>query len=111
MIIAIDGPSGAGKSTLGRMIARSLNLLYIDTGAMYRAAALAVIESGVNTLDNEAVIGIVERANINLEGDADSLRVMLNGRDVSQSIRTEEVSRMSSVISTIPEVRRTLVRC
>jgi cytidylate kinase len=111
MIIAIDGPSGAGKSTLGRMIARQLNLLYIDTGAMYRAAALAVIEAGVSTSDNEAVAGVVARASINLEGFADSLRVMLNGRDVSRLIRTEEVSQRSSVISTIPEVRRTLVRC
>ena len=111
MIIAIDGPSGAGKSTLGRMIARELKLLYIDTGAMYRAAALAVIESGVDTSDSEAVAGVVARARINLEGDADSLRVMLDGRDVSLLIRTEEVSRLSSEISTIPEVRRTLVRC
>jgi cytidylate kinase len=111
MIIAIDGPSGAGKSTLGRMIARQLNLLYIDTGAMYRAAALAVIEAGVSTSDNEGVAGVVARASINLEGDADSLRVMLNGRDVSLLIRTEDVSQWSSVISTIPEVRRTLVRC
>jgi CMP/dCMP kinase len=111
MIIAIDGPSGAGKSTLGRMIARALNLLYIDTGAMYRAAALAVIESGVSAADEAAVVPVVERAKINLKGDADSLRVMLDGRDVSQLIRTEEVSHTSSVISTIPEVRRTLVRC
>jgi len=111
MIIAIDGPSGAGKSTLGRMIARSLKLLYIDTGAMYRAAALAVIEAGVSESDDEAVISVVERARIDLEGDADSLRVMLDGRDVSELIRTERVSHVSSVISTIPEVRRTLVRC
>ena len=109
MIIAIDGPSGAGKSTLGRMIARSLRLLYIDTGAMYRAAALAVIRAGVSTTDEGAVADVVARADINLAGDPDSLQVMLNGRDVSEEIRTEEVSHSSSVISTIPEVRRTLV--
>lgn len=111
MIIAIDGPSGAGKSTLGRMIARSLNLLYMDTGAMYRAAALAVIESGVGLSDSESVIEVVGQAKIDLEGGPDSLRVMLDGRDVSSRIRTEEVTNASSVISTIPEVRRTLVRC
>ena len=111
MIIAIDGPSGAGKSTLGRMIAGQLNLLYIDTGAMYRAAALAVIESGVDPTDSQRVAEVVARAEINLEGDADSLRVLLDGRDVSRLIRTEEVSRLSSMISIIPEVRRTLVRC
>jgi len=109
MIIAIDGPSGAGKSTLGRMIARELDLLYIDTGAMYRAAALAVIEAAVNTADEAAVVDVVKRAEIDLEGDSNALIVKLNDRDVSEEIRTEEVTRYSSVISTIPEVRRTLV--
>ncbi|HEX8652724.1 MAG TPA: (d)CMP kinase [Pyrinomonadaceae bacterium] len=111
MIIAIDGPSGAGKSTLGRMIARELGLLYIDTGAMYRAAALAVIESSVRTTDAAAVADVVKRAKINLEGDPDSLQVTLNGRNVSDEIRSEQVSHTASVISTIPEVRRTLVQC
>jgi cytidylate kinase len=109
MIIALDGPSGAGKSTLGRMIARELNLLYLDTGAMYRAASLAVIEAGVSLTDNAAIAEVVARADINLEGDPDSLQVRLNGRDVSREIRTEEVSHSSSVISVIPEVRRILV--
>jgi cytidylate kinase len=109
MIIAIDGPSGAGKSTIGRMLARALNLLYIDTGAMYRAAALAVVESGVSTMDKAATAEVVRRAEINLEGNPDSLQVMLNGRDVSNEIRTEEISHSSSVISSIPEVRRALV--
>jgi cytidylate kinase len=110
LIIAIDGPSGAGKSTLGRMIARTLNLLYLDTGAMYRAAALAVLRAGVSTKDTGAVSSVVARASINLAGDPDSLRVTLDGRDVSEEIRTEEVSQSASVISTIPEVRRTLVQ-
>jgi cytidylate kinase len=109
MIIAIDGPSGAGKSTLGRLLARELGLLYIDTGAMYRAAALAVSESGVSTADEEAVARVVRDSDINLAGDPDSLQVMLGGRDVSREIRTEEVSHTASVISAIPEVRRTLV--
>jgi cytidylate kinase len=109
MIIAIDGPSGAGKSTLGRMIARSLNLLYIDTGAMYRAVALAITESGVSTADRAAIARIAEGARINLEGDPDSLQVTLDGRDVSDEIRTEAISHTASVISVIPEVRRALV--
>jgi cytidylate kinase len=109
MIIAIDGPSGAGKSTLGRLLARELGLLYIDTGAMYRAAALAVIGAGVSTTDESAVARVVGEADINLAGDPDSLQVMFDGRDVSGEIRTEEVSHMASVISAIPEVRRTLV--
>ena len=109
MIIAIDGPSGAGKSTLGRMVARELGLLYIDTGAMYRAAALAVTRSGVSTQDSEAVAAIVADASINLEGDPDSLRVMLDGHDVSDEVRNEDVSHSASLISTISEVRRALV--
>ncbi|HEY0379833.1 MAG TPA: (d)CMP kinase [Pyrinomonadaceae bacterium] len=110
MIVAIDGPSGAGKSTLGRLLARELGLLYIDTGAMYRAAALAVAGAGVSTTDEGGVARAVGEADINLAGDPDSLQVMLDGRDVSSEIRTEVVSHLASVISTIPEVRRTLVR-
>jgi cytidylate kinase len=110
MIIAIDGPSGAGKSTLGRKVARALNLLYIDTGAMYRAVALAVLNSGISTKDAAAVAAVAERARLGLEGDPDSLQVLLDGRDVSEEIRNEDVTHLSSVISAIPEVRRILVR-
>src|SRR2546428_12314176 len=110
LIIAIDGPSGAGKSTLGRMLARKLGLLYIDTGSMYRAVALAVIESTVNETDDVAVGSLAERIDIDLAGDPDSLRVTLNGRDVSDRIRDEDVTNISSLISTIPEVRRAMVR-
>ncbi|MGB9182277.1 MAG: (d)CMP kinase [Pyrinomonadaceae bacterium] len=109
MIIAIDGPAGAGKSTLGRMLARELNLLYMDTGAMYRAVALAVIEAGASTTDDVAVGSVAENVDINLAGDPDSLQVMLDGRDVSQAIRSEEVTQTSSVISVIPQVRRAMV--
>jgi cytidylate kinase len=109
-IIAVDGPSGAGKSTLGRRLARELGLLYIDTGAMYRAVALAVASAGVSTSDAEAVAEVAHRASVKLEGDPDSLRVFLDGRDVSEEIRGEEVGRVASVVSTIPAVRRELVR-
>jgi cytidylate kinase len=109
MIIAIDGPSGAGKSTLGRMLARALGYLYIDTGAMYRAVALAVLESKVSLMDQAAVAAAARTADIKLEGDPDSLRVSLNGRDVSEEIRNEDVTHASSIVSTISEVRRTLV--
>jgi CMP/dCMP kinase len=109
MIIAIDGPSGAGKSTLGRMLARSLNLLYIDTGAMYRAVALAILKAGVSLQDRAAVAAVASGARVALEGDPDSLQVLLDGRDVSEEIREEDVTHASSVVSTIPEVRRILV--
>ena len=109
MIIAIDGPSGSGKSTLGRMLARALKLLYIDTGSMYRAVALATIESGIDPRDQQAVSALATRIEIDLEGDPDSLSVLLNGRDVTDQIRTEKVTEMSSIVSTIPGVRRAMV--
>ena len=109
MIIAIDGPSGSGKSTLGRMLARALDLLYIDTGSMYRAVALAVIDAGVNPSDTEAVTALANRIEIDLEGDPDSLSVLLNGRDITDRLRTESVTEMSSIVSTIPGVRRAMV--
>jgi cytidylate kinase len=109
MIIAIDGPSGSGKSTLGRMLARELNLLYIDTGSMYRAVALATIEAGIDPNDTEAVTTLASSADIDLEGDPDSLKVLLNGREVTEEIRSDSVTAMSSVVSTIPGVRRAMV--
>jgi cytidylate kinase len=110
LIIAIDGPSGSGKSTLGRMLARKLGLLYIDTGSMYRAVALAVIEATVHEGDDVAVTALAERVDIDLAGDPDSLKVTLDGRDVSDRIRDEDVTHISSIISTIPAVRRAMVK-
>jgi cytidylate kinase len=109
LIIAIDGPSGAGKSTLGRMLARELDLLYIDTGSMYRAVALAVMESSVSSNDDVAVGSLAARISIDLRGEPDSLEITLEGRDVTEEIRSEEVTHLSSIISAIPEVRRAMV--
>jgi len=109
MIIAIDGPSGSGKSTLGRMLARALKLQYIDTGSMYRAVALAVIQERVDPNDDDWVTGLANSIDIDLEGDPDSLRVLVDGRDLTEQIRDESVTRMSSVVSTIPGVRRAMV--
>jgi cytidylate kinase len=110
LIVAIDGPAGAGKTTLGRMLARELGLLYIDTGSMYRAVALAVIESGAKETDDVTVGVLAERIDIDLTGDPDSLHVTLDGHDVTERIRDEDVTDMSSIISTIPAVRRAMVR-
>lgn len=109
MIIAIDGPSGAGKSTLGKMLAKKLGLLYLDTGAMYRAAALSAIRRGISLDEKEKVADIAERASIELVGEPDELRVILDGDDVSAEIRTLEIAQAASVVSTISEVRRIMV--
>jgi CMP/dCMP kinase len=109
MIIAIDGPAGSGKSTLGRMLARALQLLYIDTGSMYRAVALATIEAELDPANTEAITDLARRIDINLEGDPDLLRVWLEGRDVTERIRDDDITAMSSIVSAIPGVRRAMV--
>lgn len=109
MIIAIDGPSGAGKSTLGKKLAKKLGLLYIDTGAMYRAVALFALREGIDTGDAEAMTFAAERSEIGLSGDPENLKVFLNGEDVSEAIRSAECGQAASVISTHTGVRRILV--
>lgn len=109
MIIAIDGPSGAGKSTLGKMLAKKLDLLYLDTGAMYRAVGLAVLESGAEFGEIEKIVRIAKNAEIKLIGEPESLQIFLNGKDVSAEIRTNEVGQSASIVSTVSEVRRILV--
>ncbi len=109
MIIAIDGPSGAGKSTLGKMLAKELNLLYLDTGAMYRAVGLAVLLAEISSRDHEEIIEITKDTEIELRGEPDRQKVLLNGLDVTDEIRTSEVGQMASVVSTISAVRKNLV--
>lgn len=109
MIIAIDGPSGAGKSTLGKMLAKKLNLLYLDTGAMYRAVALAVTRENVPFRDVDRIAEIAENSRIDLIGEPDAMKVMLDGEDVSIDIRTLEAAQSASIVSTISEVRRIMV--
>ena len=110
MIIAIDGPSGAGKSTLGKMLAKKLGLLYLDTGAMYRAVALAVDKVDVGFEAKEKVADIAEKAKIDLVGEPDGLKIFLDGDDVTNEIRTLEIAQAASVVSTNSEVRKVMVR-
>lgn len=109
MIIAIDGPSGAGKSTIGRILAKRLGLIYLDTGAMYRAVGLAVLRAKIDPADTETIINLAKNLSIEFKGLGDELRIFLDGEDVSEQIRDERVSKMASIVSTIPEVRRILV--
>ena len=99
MVVAIDGPAGAGKSTVARALARALGFTYLDSGAMYRAAALAVLERG------GAASEAAERADIRL-GE----RVLLDGRDVTDELRTPEVTEAASRVATNPKVRAALAR-
>jgi cytidylate kinase len=110
MIIAIDGPAGAGKSTLAKNLARHLKILYLDTGATYRAAALFAIEEKID-LDNPTQCAeLVNRCNIEMQTMEDGkMKVLLNGRDVSDEIRKNEVSNAASRISIHSEVRHALV--
>lgn len=109
LIIAIDGPSGSGKSTTGKALADKLGYLYIDTGAMYRAAALAAIRANIELSEEGKIISLVKDTNINLKGSPYRLQVFLNGEDVTEKIRTPEVSQSASIISAIGGVRQALV--
>lgn len=107
--IAIDGPAGAGKSTVAKMVAAQLGFQYLDTGAMYRSAALLALREGI-ALDDEAACGEVARAMEVRFVSGSPQRVLLNGEDVTEEIRTAEVSDAASVISVHPPVRREMVR-
>ncbi len=106
--IAIDGPAGAGKSTIARAVAQKLGFLYVDTGALYRAIGLAVLEQGGDTADPDVVIPTLKRIEVELRFIGGEQRVFLNGRDVSADIRRNEISMAASNVSAIPAVREFL---
>lgn len=110
MVIAIDGPAASGKSTTAKLVARKLGYLYIDTGAMYRAMALKALGENVSLSDIGAVGRMVESTVIDQKPGPDGVRTFLDGRDVSQEIRTPEMSLAASDISAISIVRKRLVR-
>lgn len=107
--IAIDGPSGAGKSTISKLLAKKLGIIYLDTGAMYRAVALYVHRKGIDVNDREKVVPLLDEITIEFRGDGDDKRIYLNDEDVSSAIREHSVSKMASDVSKIREVRLFLV--
>lgn len=110
LIVAIDGPAGVGKSTVSRRLARRLGVPYLDTGAMYRALGLHVLQNGVDPADRAAVEAVTARAEVSLQAGEDGrFEVLLDGAPVEARIRTPEVSEATSTISTYPEVRRRMV--
>jgi cytidylate kinase len=104
-IITLDGPAGSGKSTVAREVARRLNYAFLDTGALYRTAALAVEAAGFDVHDEQKCASVLEKSTISIAGE----KTYLNGRDVSQEIRTQHISSLSSAIAVHPSVRKALL--
>ena len=107
--IAIDGPSGAGKSTVAKMIAKKLGIIYLDTGAMYRAVGLNAVRLGIDPTDAEGVEPMLAHTKVEIVYVNGEQRVLLNGEDVSTAIREHHISKAASDISAIPAVRIKLV--
>ena len=107
--IAIDGPAGAGKSTIAKLVAKKRGFIYVDTGAMYRAMALYLLRTGVDTSDRAAIAKACQNADISIAYQKGEQVVLLNGENVNAYLRTEEVGNMASVSSAVPEVRKKLV--
>ncbi len=107
--IAIDGPAGAGKSTIARMVAKKLDIIYVDTGAMYRAMALYALRQGIDGLDEGRVSACLKDVNISLSFQDGEQCVLLNGENVNGLIRTPQISAMASRISVYADVRKKLV--
>ena len=109
LVVAVDGPSGSGKSTVSRRVARALDLRYLDTGAMYRAATWAVLEAGVDLADAEAIAATVAAARIEASTDPLAPGISLDGASVDRAIRGSAVTQAVSAVSAVPAVRAQLV--
>jgi cytidylate kinase len=108
--IAIDGPAGAGKSTIAKLVAKKLQFVYVDTGAMYRAMALLCLRAGIDCNDEEKITAACEEAEVNITYIDGAQCVILNGENVNPFIRTQEVGDMASAISVYKGVRSKLVK-
>lgn len=107
--VAVDGPAGAGKSTVSRRAAKILGLVYVDTGALYRAIGFYAIENGIDTKDEKAVTSVLKDITVDLDNSGGEQRVLLCGEDVTGNIRTGAVSMAASDVSSYPEVRAFLL--
>lgn len=109
-IVAIDGPAGSGKSTVSKLLAKKLDLLYIDTGAMYRALTLKAVRQGLDLEDGDALARLAKSSRIDLVEASGGLKVLLDGEDVSSLIRTQELTNNVKFIARVPGVRSEMVK-
>ena len=109
LIVTIDGPAGAGKSTVARQLAERLGYLYLDTGALYRAVAWKVRSAGVNPEDGTAVSALLPEMRVSMDRRGDGVCVTVDGQDVTDELRSPEISTMASLVSAIPAVREWLL--
>ena len=107
-IITIDGPAGSGKSTVSRLLARKLDFIYLDTGAMYRAVALEVTRKNADLNDKKGLEALCHSIDLHFKPDGDLNRIFIENEDVSLAIRTPDMDMLSSKISTVKEVRESL---
>ena len=110
LVIAIDGPAGSGKSTVSKLVARSLGVTYIDTGAMYRALTLKAMRQRIDLNNEAALTALAKSTNIDLKEESGLLRVYLDGEDVAGLIRTPELTNNVKYIARIPGIREEMVR-
>lgn len=110
LVIAIDGPAASGKSTTAKLVAARLGYLHIDTGAMYRAFTLKILRSGVDGFYSKKIASLAEATRIELQPDNGSLKVLLDGEDVTEQIRSPEVTTAVSSVSSVRDVRQALVK-
>lgn len=107
--VAIDGPVGAGKSTVAKLIAKKMNIIYVDTGAMYRTVGLYAVRKGIETTNHDELKKIIDEINIDVEIKNGEQLIYLNNENVTGLIRTPEISMAASNVSAVPEIRAKLV--
>ncbi|MBI4546757.1 MAG: (d)CMP kinase [Ignavibacteriae bacterium] len=110
LVIAIDGPAAAGKSTTAKLAAQRLGYLYVDTGAMYRAMTLKVLRHGIDLIDEEKISELATQTEVRLENDIGGVRVFLDKQDVTDAIRSPDVTNAVSAVSSYRKVREVMIR-
>lgn len=107
--VAVDGPAGSGKSTVAKLIAKKMNIVYIDTGAMYRAVGIYCLENGIDTKNEREVLDILPKIDLDIKANSNGQTILLNGVDVTSKVRTQEAGKSASDVAQILGVREKLV--